>query len=232
MLGVGVNTLAVIIGSLIGLLFKRGIPKKVADAIMLGIGLCTLCIGISGIAAGGNILVSIISIVLGAVCGTLIDIDLRINNLAQAAAAKYKKKEHKEASQTSSASEGFIAASLLFCVGSMTIVGSLNAGISGNNEMLFTKSIMDFISSIMLSASLGIGVLVSSAFVFVFQGAIALSAGFLQPVLSEAIIMEINCMGSVLIIGLALNIIGIAKIKVANYLPALLFTPLIAMLFR
>lgn len=221
MIGVMVNVIAVLAGSAIGLIFKRGIPKKVADAIMLGIGLCTMYIGISGAIKGQNQLVAIIAMVLGAAVGTLLDIDRGLTALADRFEARFRKPDGSGASLA----EGFVTASLLFCIGAMTIVGSLNAGLTGDNQMLYTKSVLDFISAIMLSATLGIGVMCSALFVLVFQGAIALLAGFLAPILSDAAIVEMTCVGSLLITALSLNILGIAKIKVANYLPAIFFAP-------
>ena len=225
MLGVLANTIAVLIGSTVGLLCKKGIPKKISDAIMTGIALCTVYIGISGALKGENTIVLIISMVLGAICGTLLDLDGCLNRLGEFVEKKFSKNGGK-----GSIAQGFITASLLFCVGAMTIVGSLTAGLTGDNEMLFTKSVLDLISSSMLSVSLGIGVLFSAAFVFVFQGAIALGAGLLEGILTTAAINEIICAGSLMILGLGLNMLGITKIKVANYLPAILFAPLMLQL--
>lgn len=220
MLGVMVNIVAVIVGSTIGLLCRKGIPEKFSDAIMKGIALCTVYIGISGSLKGENTIVVILSIVLGAAAGTALDIDGCLNRAGDALEKKMSSR-----SGNSGIARGFVTASLLFCVGSMTIVGSLTAGLSGDNEMLFTKSVLDFISAIMLSVSLGIGVMFSAVFILVFQGGIALLAGVLAPVLSTAAINEIICAGSLLIIGLGLNMLGITKLKVADYLPALLFVP-------
>ena len=222
MIGVILNTAAVIIGSLIGLMLKRGIPKKFTDAVMLGIGLCTIYIGISGTLKGENTLILIISTVIGAIIGTWLDIDKRLNDLGDLIGRQFK-----SSSGSVSVAEGFVTASLLFCIGPMTIVGSLNAGLSGDNEMLFTKSVLDFISSTMLSVSLGIGVLCAASFVFVFQGSIVLLSQFLQPILSDSAIAEITCAGSLMIIALGLNLIGLAKIKVANYLPAIFIAPIL-----
>ena len=224
MIGVLVNTLTVIAGSGIGLLFKKGIPKKVSDAIMIGIGFCTVYIGISGALKGENTLILILSIVIGAIVGTLLDIDRRINQLGEWIGRRLKKPPK----GTVSIAEGFVTASLLFCIGAMTIVGSLNAGLLGDNEMLFTKSLLDLISAAILTVSLGIGVLFSAAFVLVFQGSLVLLAQVLQPVLTTNAIAEITCAGSVLIIALGLNIIGITKVKVANYLPAIIVAPLLS----
>lgn len=222
MLGVIVNTIAVIIGSTVGLLFKKGIPERLSSAVMTGIALCTVYIGVSGALKGENIIVLILSMVLGAIVGTLLDIDGFLSRLGAILEKKFQKP-----GEQSHIAQAFVTASLLFCVGAMTIVGSLTAGLTGDNEMLFTKSVLDLISSSMLAVSLGIGVLFSAAFVFAFQGAIALGAGLLEGVLTTAAINEIICAGSLMILGLGLNMLGITKIKVANYLPAILFAPFV-----
>jgi uncharacterized membrane protein YqgA involved in biofilm formation len=220
MIGVLVNTATVLVGSLVGLIFKKGIPKKLTDAVMLGIGLCTLVIGIDGSLKGENTLVLIGSVVLGAIVGAALDLDRRLNSLGERLGRRFKKE-----GGTVSVAEGFVTASLLFCIGAMTIVGSLNSGLTGDHRMLFTKSLLDMVSACVLSVSLGIGVLFSAVFVFVFQGAIVLLAQYLQPVLNTAAINEMTCAGSLIIIGLGLNLIGLTKLKVANYLPAILFAP-------
>lgn len=226
MAGVLVNTLTVLLGSAVGLLLKKGIPEKISKAVMTAIGLCTVYIGIDGALDGSNTIVLIISMVLGTAVGSLIDIDRGINSVGGLIEKKMKKKDG-----GASVSEGFMTASLLFCVGAMTIVGSLNAGLSGDNELLFTKSILDLISSCLLASTLGIGVMFAAAFVFVFQGGLVLLAQLLSGVLTdEAMIAEITCAGSVIIIGLGLNLIGITKIKVANMLPAILFAPFVYLL--
>ena len=220
MFGVLVNTATVLLGSIIGLLCKKGIPERLSSAVMVAIGLCTVAIGVTGLAEGENTLVLIISIVLGVLVGELLDIDGRVNRLLEKVAGKTA-----GAGKAAQISQGFITACLLFCIGAMTIVGSLNAGLRGDNEMLLTKSLLDFISSIMLSATLGIGVLFSAVFVLVFQGGIVLLAQVLSPVLSEACVAELTCAGSLMILALGLNIVGITKIKVINFLPALLLVP-------
>ena len=223
MLGVLTNTVTVIIGSLIGMLFSKVISEKYTKAIMTAIGLCTVYIGIDGALAGENTLVLILSLVLGTVLGTLIDLDGKIASLGKWVEGRFKKKTDGKAS----VAEGFITASLLFCVGSMTLVGSLNAGISGDNTLLFTKSVLDLISSCVLASSLGIGVLCAAAFVFVFQGSLVLLAGLIAPYLTPASQAEMICAGSVMIVALGLNLIGITKIKVANMLPALILAPIL-----
>ena len=223
MIGVLTNTFTVIVGSLLGLLLKKGIPERVSNAVMTAIGLCTVYIGVDGALEGSNTIVLIVSMVLGTVCGTLINIDGAINRLGEFAERKMKRTDGK-----TSVAQGFMTASLLFCVGAMTIVGSLNAGLSGDNKLLFTKSLLDLISSCMLASSLGIGVLFAAAFVLVYQGGLVLLAGLLQSVLTDpAVVAEITCAGSLMIIGLGLNILGITKLKIADQLPAIIFVPII-----
>ena len=220
MLGVVVNTITVLLGSFIGMLLKRAISKKIADAVMIALGLCTLYIGISGALEGTNTIVAIISMVIGTAIGTAIDIDRRLNSLGDKIGNKLKGE-----TQSGAIAQGFVTGSLLFCVGAMTIVGGLKAGLEGDNELYFTKAIMDFISSMMLSASLGIGVPFAAAFVFIFQGGLVLLSGALEPILNDAAIAQITCVGSLMIIALGFNLIGISKLKVANYLPALIIAP-------
>lgn len=221
MLGVIVNVITVILGSSIGLLFKKGIPERVSKAAMIGLGACTLYIGMAGSLSGENALVLIAAIVLGAIVGTLLNIDGTINRLAQKVEAKLKK----EGADTSVA-EGIITATLLFCVGSMTVTGSFQAGLIGDNSVLITKAMLDLVSSMMLASSLGIGVLLSSVAVFVIQGGLVLLAGLISPFMSTGAINEMTCAGSILIIMIGTNLMGITKIKVADFLPAILFAPI------
>jgi len=222
MLGVIVNVITVIIGSSIGLLFKKGIPEKVSSAAMTGLGACTLYIGITGSLSGENVLILIASVVLGAIVGTLLDIDGGINRLAEKVEAKFRKN-----GSDISIAEGIISATLLFCVGSMTVTGSIQAGLTGDNSILITKATLDLVSSMMLASSLGIGVLFSAVTVFIIQGGLVLLAGLIAPLMSTGAINEMTCAGSLLIIMIGTNLMGITKIKVADFLPAILFAPLI-----
>ena len=223
MLGVLVNVATVILGSSVGLLLKKGIPERISKAVMMAIGLCTVYIGIDGALEGKNTIVLIVSMVLGTIIGTAIDIDGKLNKLAAFVERKMKKDNEK-----STVAQGFITGSLLFCVGAMSIVGSLNSGLSGDHTVTYTKAILDLISSCMLASTLGIGVMLAAVFVLVYQGGLVLLAELLQSILTDsALIAEITCAGSVMIIGLGLNITGISKFKVANFLPALLVVPLV-----
>lgn len=222
MIGVLVNVITVIVGACIGLLFKKGIPEKVSQAAMIGLGACTLYIGISGSLCGENVLILIAAVVLGAICGTLLNIDGAINTLAQKVENKFRREGNKV-----SIAEGLVSATLLFCVGSMTVTGSIQAGLTGDNSVLITKATLDLVSSMMLASSLGVGVLLSAVSVFVIQGGLVLLAGLISPFMSTGAINEMTCAGSLLIIMIGTNLMGITKIKVADYLPAILFAPII-----
>jgi len=226
MLAVIVNTIAVLIGSAVGLVCRKGIPQKYRDAIMLAIGICTLFIGIDGALAGENVLVAIVSMVLGVAVGTLLDIDGKLERLGKFVESKFA-----AGGANTPVAQGLVTAFLLWCVGAMTIVGSIQAGVAHNYEMIFTKSVLDLISAIMLASSLGIGVLLAGGLLFIWQGGLVLLSGLIEPLLSTAMINEITCVGSLLIIALGLNIIGITKIKVADFLPAIVFAPIVTALF-
>ena len=217
MTGVLVNSIAVIIGGLVGSLVKKGIPKHIADAIMSALGLCVLYIGISGTLEGERTLVLICAMVIGTAIGTIINIDAKINCLGDLLSSKLK--------GVGNITQGFSAGSILFCVGAMAIVGSFNAGLKGDNEMLFTKSLLDMISSVMLSVSYGIGIVFSGISIFIYQGAFVLLAHLISPYLSAEVINEITSTGSLIIVALSLNLLGISKIKVANMLPAIFLVP-------
>lgn len=216
MLGTAVNAVAIIGGSIIGYFLKGGISEKMNETIMKGLALCVLVIGISGAIKSENMLIVICSVAIGAVIGEAVDIDKGLKRLGDTIEIKLQGKGGK-------ISEGFVTASLVYCVGAMAVVGSLNSGLKGDNSILFTKSMIDGISAIMFTSTLGIGVALSAVSVFVYQGSITLAASALQGILSQqAVITEISAVGSLLIIGLGFNMLGIAKIKVANLLPAIL----------
>jgi len=233
MLGVLVNTAAILIGGIVGLLFNKGLPKRFSGAIMTGIGLCVIYIGISGSLQGENPIILVVSIVLGAASGTALKLDERLNSLGEIIERRFAGTPPVDANEEGyvkpSIAQGFVTASLLFCVGAMAIVGSINSGLNGDNSIIFIKSTLDLISSAMLAVSLGIGVIFSAASVFLYQGLLVLLAQLLRPLLDNpSMLAEINCAGSVIILGLGLNLIGVTKIKVANYLPAILFAPFIS----
>ena len=221
--GVIVNTGTVLAGSLLGLLFKKGIPEKVSRAVMIALGLFTLYIGIDGALGTQSPLIVVASLVLGAIVGTLLNIDGAINRLGLWAERRFNRGEGEKVSLA----EGFMTASLLFCVGAMTVNGAIEAGVQGKNTLFYTKALMDLCSSMMLAAGLGLGVMLSAAFVLVFQGLLVLLAGWIAPVLTPAAIAEMTAAGSLIMVGLGLNLLGVTKIKVADYLPAIVIAPVI-----
>ena len=223
--GASVNVLLVLLGSAIGLLLKKGIPDRIKNALISGMALCVLYIGITGLfEKGTNIIVIILSFALGAVFGELIDLDRHINRLGDKLEAVFSK------DTDSKIAEGFVTSSLLFCVGAMTVVGSLESGISGDNSTLYSKSVIDCITAAALASSLGSGVILSAAPVLVIEGGLTLLAAAVSPWLTETGIANMSAAGSLLIIALALNMLKITKIKVMNYLPAML-PPIIICIF-
>ncbi|MCI7442735.1 MAG: DUF554 domain-containing protein [Clostridium sp.] len=225
MLGTIVNCITIAVGCFLGLVAKGKIPERIGDTIMKGLALCTMYIGISGALEGNDTLQMIISIAIGALIGEIIDIDKWLEKLGEFLESKFNKE-----GKSGSIAQGFITSSLLFCVGAMAIVGSLESGLKGDNTTLFTKSILDGISSIIFTSTLGIGVIFSIGTVLIYQGGIAICAGMLSNVLSSVVITNMSAVGGLLILGLGLNMLGVTKIKIANMLPAI-FIPIIFGLF-
>lgn len=236
MTGTIVNTIGVIIGGLIGILLGKAIPEKLSERLMQALGLCTLLIGLTGTVKvitfsndqtvySQNIILIIISMVVGTLIGELLDLDKLLNDLGNRLQEKFKSKNG-----NSTLAEGFVTASLLFCVGAMTIVGSMQSGLLGDNSTIFAKTVLDFIASIVFASSLGIGVVLSAAFVFTYQGAITLIAYFAGNFLSNYMISQMTFVGNLIIIALALNMLKITKIKVMNLVPSI-FIPIILCLF-
>lgn len=218
MLGTIVNALAIIAGSIAGFFLKGGMPASMADTITKGLGLCIIYIGISGTMKTENLLLVIISLVIGGIAGELIDIDKKFYQLGDLLEKKLNKNGE------SKIAEGFVAASLLFCVGSMAIVGSLQSGLEGNHETLYTKAVIDGITSVVFTSTMGIGVILSAVSVFIYQGLITVMAASAKVYLTDAIVAEMTAVGSLLIMGIGINMIGASKIKVSNLLPAV-FVP-------
>ena len=226
MLGTIVNAIAVLVGGAIGLLLKKGIPERVSGGIMQGLGLVVIYIGISGMLKGQNPLIATISIVIGGVIGMIFDFDGRFNRFVNGLEQKLAVK----GDDGSRFSEAFITTTLLYCVGAMAVVGSLNSGLTGNHEVLYTKSILDGVSAVVFASTLGAGVLLSAVPLFLYQGAITLMAQFLAPVLSDAAVAEMTCVGSLLILAIGLNLLKVTKIKVLDFILAI-FLPIALVLF-
>lgn len=233
--GTIINALAVLAGSMAGLLLKwlaahfssclpagsAALGQRLQSIIMNGVALCVLYIGVSGSLKGSNTLTAILSMVAGAITGELLDLDRRMSALGDWVQRKTARLTRGEGG--ASVSEGFVTASLLFCVGAMSIVGALENGLTGNYETLQAKSLLDGVSSIVFASSLGVGVAFSAAALLLYQGSISLLASVLSPFLGDAVIAEMTCVGSLLIVALSLNMLGLTKIKVMNLVPAIFF---------
>lgn len=224
-LGVIINALAIFIGGTIGLFVNKGIPLKIEKALMKALALSAIYIGITGMMTGENTIYIILSLVIGAAIGEIIDLDKRIHQMGTSL-------EHRFPAKNGSApiSKGFVMGSLIMAVGAMSIVGPLESGLTGNHTILLTKALMDGITSIILASSLGIGVIFSGVLVFLYQGAITLFASGLDVILTDVMINDINAVGSILILALGLNILEVAKLKVMNFVPAIAI-PLLFFLF-
>ncbi|MCK9444147.1 MAG: DUF554 domain-containing protein [Tissierellaceae bacterium] len=219
MLGTIVNVAAVIGGSIIGILLKKGIKEEYKNTVMDGIALAVLVIGIMGSIKSENLILVIGSIGIGSVVGEIIGIEDKLDNLGNSLQMKFGGKD-------SNFSKGFVTASLVFCVGAMAIVGALESGIQGNHETLFAKSVIDGFTSIIFASTLGIGVAFSSIVILIYQGGIALLANFVKDFLTPEVINEMSAIGSILIMAIGINILGLKKIRVGNMLPAI-FIPIL-----
>ena len=224
MIAVFVNTLTVLAGSLIGILLRSRLRQALLNSLIKALGLCTVLIGISSALETNALLCVIFCMTLGTLLGELLNIDLAIEHAGDA----IKKRLPSSKGTLGNFTDGFVSASVLFCIGSMTIVGSLEAGLRHDYSIIFAKSMMDFVSSMAFGAAMGFGVTCSAAFVLVFQGALTLLAGLVGSALSDAVVTEMSAIGGVIMIGLAMNLIGCTqeRIKVANMLPAI-FLPLL-----
>lgn len=223
MIAVLVNTVTVLLGSTIGLIFRNKINEKFTAAVISALALVTVLIGLSSALDTADILCVIICMALGTIIGELVRIDDGIEGAGDFIKAKLFKNKKTENRFT----EGFVTACIVFCVGSMTVMGSFEAGINGNNSIIYAKSALDFVSSMMFAAAMGFGVPFASVFVFVFQGALTLLAGVLSPFLSAAVVAEMSAVGGTILVGMGINMLKLSdkRIKVANMLPAI-FLPI------
>ena len=225
MIGTLVNTAAVIIGGLLGLVLKKRMPDRVTTIYFQAIGLFTLAIGASMAVSMEKILIVVSSLALGSLIGEWCDLERGVERLSD-----YLKERFKIGSEKFS--EGLVTSFLLFCVGSMTILGTIQEGTGGSPDLLFTKSTMDFFSAILLTSALGVGVLFSSIPLFIFQAAITIIARYAASFFTEDIILGLTNVGGILLIGLGINILGIKKLRIMNMLPSLLIVILFIWLFK
>ena len=213
MVAVFINTAAIIIGSLIGLLLRRGMPEAISDAVMKALGLCTVIIGVQGAVAESDVILMIVSCVIGVTVGTAMDWEGHVNRFTEHVTSRYVGE-----GEGGRIANAFVTSCLIMNVGAMVIVGSLNAGLSADYNMLYTKSMLDFVSGIIMGSAL---------FTLIFQGAIVLMAESIAPFVSEDVIIHVSAVGSLLILAIGLNMLELTKFKVINYLPALIIVPIL-----
>ena len=211
------NTAAILTGSGLGMLLRTGLPERLQNTLIQSVGLVVILIGLQMALKTQNIVVMIISMSVGAICGELLQLDTWLEKLGQLLSNRISGKYGK-------AGEGFIAAALMFCIGAMAVVGPIQEGLTGVSSTLYAKAILDGIVSLILAASYGIGVSLAAFAVLIYQGSITLLANLLSNFFSDAAIREPTACGGLLIIAIGLSMLEIPKIKVANLLPAIPIT--------
>ena len=223
MLGTIANAAAVIVGGIIGLIFKNVIPEKTSEALLKTTGLAVIAIGISLMSAGENFTLLIISLIIGTIIGEGINIEGNLDKFGAYIESKIKNKQ-------SNIALGFVTCTLVYCVGSMAIVGSIQSGLTGNHEILFSKAIIDGITAVSFAATMGAGVILSGISVLVYQGLITMLASLMQSLLSPGVVAEMTAIGGVIIMGIGLNFLIEKRMRVGNLLPSI-FIPIIYFIF-
>lgn len=229
MIAVLVNCFTIILGSLLGIIFSKKITSRLSEVIQTGAGVVVLVLGVEMTLQYDNILFFSFSLMAGGIIGSVIDIDGKIFKIGQWLGTKLPQKEEKS---TSSFGYGFLNASVLFCVGAMSIVGSIEAGVNGNYSVIFTKSLLDGFMAIVFASSMGVGVAFSFLTVLIYQGVLTLLATVIAPYMDEVALAELTASGGALIIMIAINLLGLKSIKTANYLPAVFLCVLFVLLER
>lgn len=218
MIAAVVNAVVVILGGLLGLCLGGRLKEHHMKTIVQGLGICTMVIGMMSAVTTANILIVIVCLVVGTVAGELLKIEQRLDGLGDWL------KNRVARNGGGRFTEGFVTASLLFCVGSMAIMGSFDAGLRGDYNTIFAKTVLDGVMAVTFSATMGVGVLFSAATVFIYQGALTMLAGLVEPFLSADVITEMTAVGGVMLIATGMNILGLTKdrIRVGNMLPAMI----------
>ena len=219
-MGTIINALAIIIGGALGLLFRKGFPERISQTTLQVLGLFTLVIGLGMAIQGQQLIMVLISLALGAALGEWLDIEGRLDRFGSWLERQLHVTEKSPA-------KGFIYSSLLFCVGSMAIVGSITDGLKSDPSILITKAMMDGIISIPFAASMGFGVLGSAVPILLYQGSLTLLASRIQFLFPSEMVRELTSVGGVIVIGIGINILGLQKIRVGNFIPALILIVLI-----
>jgi len=220
MWGTIVNAIAIVVGTTLGCVLKKGIPGKVQKVIMQALGLCVLVIGITSAIKTENTLLFIISVALGGAIGKIVGIEDGLDKLGQIVQERF------TTDGDSKIAEGFVTATLIFCVGAMTILGSIESGVNNNHEILYIKSMLDGIAAMIFASTLGFGVGLSAIAVLVYQGILTLCASFIAPILTDQMLLEISAVGGVLVMGIGFNLLNIRKMHVGDMLPAIFIPPI------
>lgn len=225
MLGNIINTIGILIGSAVGLLLKGQVSRRFEVHIISAIALGIIVLGVQGAIDDNNPLVMLLSLATGAILGEWWQIEQKLNDFSIWLKSKL-------AIQSDHFSAAFVTATLLYCVGSMAIVGALKSGLQGDHSTLIAKGVIDAIVSVMLASTMGVGIAFAAIPVFLYQGSIVLAASLLAPVLSDAIIADLSSVGSVLIIAIGLNMLQVTKLKVGNLLPAIFVAPMFTLFIK
>ncbi len=222
LLGSLVNGAAVVVGGLVGLFAGKLLPERLRGSLMSALSLMTIGIAVPGLLKSSNALIPIISMVAGTLIGELLDIDAAVNRLGE----KFQKKL-----SGSSVTQGFVTGSLVFAVGALAIMGPLESGLQHQHSLLISKAVIDGVASVVFASTMGLGVALSGVTVFAVEGSIALLASLVAPFLGEAVVNEITFVGSLLIVGISLNLLGLTKLRILNMVPAILLPVLLCRIF-
>ncbi len=218
--GALVNAAAIVLCGALGLLFRKGMKEKYMDAVITGVALIVLALGVANVMKTTQALVTVVSVILGTLLGTWLNIDRGLVRLGERLQTRMR--------GAGSFAEGFSSCTLLYCVGAMAITGSIQGGIENDHSIIFIKSVMDGVTAIFFASKLGVGVIASAIPVLLYQGGIALAASALRPLLGDALVSEMAAVGGVALMALSINMLGIKKLEVANILPAI-FLPIAVM---
>jgi uncharacterized membrane protein YqgA involved in biofilm formation len=227
MIGLGtiVNACAIAAGSTVGLVLGRGIKEKYRETVIKGLAVCVMMLGLQMSLKGEHILLTIASIVIGSLIGEALNIEKRLNDFGLWLGSHFSRGKEEG---TSRFAQGFLNTSLLYCVGAMAIVGSIQDGISGDTRILYTKAMIDGLSGIIYAANMGVGVMFSAISVAVYQGILTILAGLLAPVVTEAVVQEISVSGGLMIFAIGINMLELTSIRVGNMVPGLFVAGLMA----
>jgi len=222
--GTIVNAIAIIAGSLAGLVFRKGIPARYNTTIMQSIGLAVVLVGLRSSFRSDDLLLIIVCLALGSLLGEWVGIEARLKAMGDWF-------ESRLAETGTGFARGFVTATLVYCVGSMAIVGAMESGLTGDHQTLFAKAVLDGITAVVFTATMGLGVMLSAVSVFIYQGLITGGALMLKPLLVPEVVNQMSAVGGLLIVGLGINLLEISRINVGNMLPAI-FLPLVFYIIR